>query len=305
MTGAGTAPTLPASFGCNTPRFGEFVVVCPADGRSASVSLGAIDTVKTQLTVWSFDYAGNVNTQVKSTAASYSFTADHTANSPATVLSTTTSGAAWVDVETGNHVPVATPTCQSDIDPFATETSRALQLTGTTQSASTASSAVNTAESFSVSGWICPTAPPGPNDTTIQSLIAQMAGTGTTAGALRLGTAGYVEFDTWTSAGPPALEFVKRSPALAANTWNFVSAVYDKNNQQLRINVTSSGLTDTWTTATTTPNHLGSSGTQPVQLGGGFTGRILGPVMAQGVLTPQQFHNAQNNFGSSTEGVLK
>jgi hypothetical protein len=104
---------------------------------------------------------------------------------------------------------------------------------------------------------------------------------------------------------------VQRFPALTANTWYFISSVYDRINRQLRITVTGDGYTEMWTIATSAANHIASPANQPVLLGaadpsgaGQFAGQILNPVMTQAVLTPTQFNLAQSSFNGLT-GVLK
>ncbi|MFF2297404.1 hypothetical protein [Arthrobacter sp. NPDC058127] len=310
VTNAATTPTFPGIVTCGT-RFGEFVVACPDGGRTKTITIGAIDT-QTKLTVWSFDYAGNVNQQVNSTPVSYTFNVTKTATDPTTVLTATPQGgASWVDIATNAHAPAPTGSCQGSVDPSSVpETSKALQLTAAGQYANTVSAAVDTAQSYSVSGWFCPTTPAGGG---VQSLIRQMAGTGSPGGALRLSTDGFAEFSTWSAVNGGGQETVRRgSQPLAANVWNFVSAVYDKVNRQLRITVTTDGSTGSWTAATSAAAALPAPSTQPVLLGAAgpngfaqFTGQILNPVMTQGVLTAIQFANVQNNFTSTDTGVLK
>ncbi|MHC6219204.1 hypothetical protein [Arthrobacter sp. MMS24-S77] len=309
VTSADATPAFPGTVSCET-RLSEFVVKCPDGGRTQPITIGAIDK-QTKLTVWSFDYAGNVNQQVNSTPVSYTFTVPKTATDPSTILAATPrGGASWVDIETNAHSPAPTGSCQGSVDPASVpETSKALQLNAAGQYADTVSAAVDTARSFSVSGWFCPTTPTGGS---FQSLITQMAGTGSPGGALRLSSGGYAEFDTWSAANSGGQDSVQRTEGLSPNIWYFVSAVYDKINQQLRISMTSDGSTTTWTTATSTPAHLTAPATQPVLLGaagtgglGQFTGQILNPVMTQAVLIPTQFANAQNNFTSTDTGVLK
>jgi hypothetical protein len=309
VTGGTSTPTFPGTVSCGA-RFGEYVVVCPSDGRTTPVTIGAIN-LTSRLTVWSFDYAGNVNQQVNSTPVTYDFNMHGTAPDPATVLPVTAQGgASWVDIETSNHVPVATSSCQGGLsaDSDALERSTVLQVSGAGQYASTAAGAVDTSQSFSASGWYCPTAPASSG---VQSLITQMAGTGSPGGALRLSTGGNAELDTWTAANSAGQESVQRVPALTANTWYFISAVYDTINRQLRITTSGDGYTGSWTTATSAAAHIAAPASQPVLLGaagpggsGQFTGQILNPVMTQAVLTPDQFQLAQFNFNGTT-GVLK
>jgi hypothetical protein len=95
-----------------------------------------------------------------------------------------------VEIEVQNHVPVATGSCQGGLAPDseALETATVMQFSSAGQYATTtATAAVDTSQSFSLSGWFCPTAPAGAG---VQSLITQMAGTGSPGGAFRIGTAG-------------------------------------------------------------------------------------------------------------------
>ncbi|BCW17424.1 hypothetical protein NtRootA9_01320 [Arthrobacter sp. NtRootA9] len=309
VTGADTTPSFPGTVSCGT-RTGEFVVVCPDGGRTIPITIGSVDE-RSRLTVWSFDYAGNVNQQVNSTPVSYDFTVGKLAADPTTVLQTSLQGGATaVDIEVMNHRPVPTGTCQGGLAPDsdALEIAKVLQFNGSGQYASTTEAAVDTSKSFSVSGWFCPSTPSGAG---VQSLITQMAGTNSPGGAFRIGTNGSMELATWTGSNGTGLETVQRYPALAANSWSFVSGVYDKNNRQLRITVTTDSYTGTWTTATSAAGHLASPPTQPVLLGaagaggaGQFKGQILNPVMAPGILTPLQFNKAQSSF-TDTLGVLK
>lgn len=91
---------------------------------------------------------------------------------------------------------------------------------------------------------------------------------------------------------------------MAQNQWFFLTAVYDKVNQQLRMTVSSAGYSGTWTTAAATQTHLPST-TQPIRLGESFTGQILNPVMTQGILTKDQFSWVQTQFGPTSQGILR
>jgi hypothetical protein len=306
VTNTAGPTAVPANVSCGT-RVKEFVVVCPADGRTASVTVTPVDT-STVLTVWSFDYAGNVSSQVKSAPASYQFNSAAPVGKTLTALSITppSSGGSWVPVAIqANGTPYPTGSCQGDSSPGYTNATKinALQVNGGSgQFGTTASPAVDTSKSFSVSGWFCPANPPPAGGSTIQSLMAQIADTGALGGALRLDPSGWPELDTWTTGN--ALEQVQITTSRPANTWFFLSAVYDQANQQLRITVNSQAFTGTWTTATSTQSHLPAT-TGPVRLGEGFTGQILNPVMTQGVLTAKQFSDAQGQFTTTTQGVLR
>ncbi|MFB9714620.1 hypothetical protein [Arthrobacter methylotrophus] len=292
--------SLPVTLSCDTPRVREFVVVCPAEGRKATVTVGPADRF-TSLKVWAFDYVGNV-----SYPASYEFRVTNTVPVPATVLPITApSGGSWVPVAIqANGTPYATESCEGDASAGypGSPTGNALQLNGLPgQFGETLSPAVNTAESFSVSGWFCPTNP-APGGNAIQSLIAQLSDTGDLAAAVRLSAQGQPELDTWTTGG--TLDQVQILTGQTSNQWFFLTAVYDKVNQQLRMTASSAGYSGTWTTVAATQTHLPST-TQPIRLGEGFTGQILNLVMTQGILTREQFSWVQKQFGPSTQGILR
>ncbi len=304
VTNAPGPTSVPVNLSCDT-RVKEYVVVCPADGRTATATVTPVDT-STVLTVWAFDYAGNVSAQTASkTPASYHFDVAppaYTALTPLPIAAP--SQGSWVPVAVqSNGTPYATNSCQGDTSSGYPGSAKfnALQLNGAPGQFGTTTTAVDTSKSFSVSGWFCPTNP-APGGSTIQSLIAQIADTGVPGGAVRLSSGGLPELDTWTTGN--ALEQVQTPTAQTPNQWFFVSAVYDQLNQQLRINVNSASFTGNWTTATSPQTHL-SATTQPVRLGEGFTGQILNPVMTQGVLTKDQFHGIQAQFTATTQGVLK
>ncbi|MFE4542362.1 hypothetical protein [Arthrobacter sp. NPDC056727] len=305
VTSGPASPTLLADSTCGK-RLREYVVVCPA-GDSTTVTIAAVDETTT-LTVWAFDTAGNVNTQVYGAAASYTFSSGVTAPLPNTVLPVNLNGGAqWQDIETINGTP-APNSCTggvTDKDPDLSY-GQALEVTSPGAYASTSGAAVDPSLSFSLSGWVCPTSVPA----TVQAAITQMAGPGSPGAALRIDD-GYARFDGWTSINSGTKDSVVYTPKLAAGAWSFISAVYDATNKQMRITVTNNGYTGTWTTATSTGSHLAAAASQPVLLGASdtagadqFSGQIYHPVLAQGVLTAKQFINAQNQFGRSM-GVLK
>ncbi len=289
---------FPSNLSCGTPRVAEYVVVCPADGRTATATVGPIE-YDTFLTVWAFDYAGNVSYPVM-----YRFQVANSTTGPNTVLPITApSPASWVPVAMDFSTPYETGSCQGDMSsahPGSTKID-ALQLDGLPgRFGTTSSSGVNTAESFSVSGWFCPTK--AANGTT-QSLIEQIADNGTVAAALRLDPNGTLELATWTTTN--AQEPVRYSMPMVDNRWMFICAVFDKVNQQLRISVTYySSFPGTWTVASSSQSHLPSS-TGSLRLGGNFTGQILNPVITQGILATEQFGSAQALFTPSTQGVLR
>ncbi len=300
VTNANAPSSMPVNLSCETPRVAAWVVVCPSDGRKATATVGPIDYTTT-ISVWAFDYAGNV-----SYPTTYQFRVANSIPVPSTVLPITApSGGSWVPVATqANGTPYATASCQGDAStgyPGST-TIDALQLNGAPgQFGETLAPAVNTAESFSVSGWFCATNP-APGGTTTQSLITQIADTGDPGLAVRLNPDGKLEMDTLTTSN--TLEQVVDPFGVVANQWFFLSAAYDKGNKQLRVTVSSAGFAGTWVTAAAPASHLPST-TQPVRLGEGFSGQILNPVITQGILTSDQFTSAQRQFTPTTQGILK
>ncbi len=307
MTGGGSS-TFPASLSCET-RVREFVVVCPEGGRNATVQVAAVDATTT-LTAWSFDAAGNINEQVHSLPVSYTFTVGNTEPMPATVLPVTTHGGAQVvEVETMAGVPQGT-TCQGglaeDADVF--ERGSVLQFTNIGDYATTATAAIDTSKSFSISGWFCPSTPTAAGTKT---LAAQLNGAGSPGGALRITGSGSAALTAWSGPNQAGPSTVNASDVMTANTWQFISTVYDKINRQLRLTVTADGTTKQWTVATSGPANLPTGGTDQVVLGAlnaagmdQFIGQIHQPVMTNHVLTGQQFTFAQYQFNGQT-GVLR
>ena len=303
-----SAATYPAVAACDK-RDKEFVFACSADGKSAKITVAAID-LTTTVTVWAYDYAGNVNQQVNSAPASYTFTVGNEAAAPSTVLPVTLHGAAkWVQVETRNSTPVpnsCTGSLAADAD--VPEQGTALQLSGSGAYADTLTAGADTSKSFSISGWFCATAPAS---SPAQALVTQMAGAGSPGGGLGINSTGNATFTNWTGLNSAGPDTVARVPALAPGSWYFISAVSDRINRQMRLTVTGDGYTGTWTIATASTTHVAAGTTQPVLLGATagsgtsqFTGQILNPIVAGSVLTPYQFRQAQTSFGT-TPGVKK
>jgi hypothetical protein len=310
VTEGPAAATYPTNVSCANPRNGSYIVVCPADGKTATATIAAIDT-QTTLTVWTFDAAGNVNAQLHGAPTAKSFTVGQLAHTPDTVLPVDLVGAAqWVDVESFAGTPVSS-SCTGSSGTGGSETIKALQVLNTGDHAKSQYAAVNTAQSFSMSGWFCPVSQAaGP----VRIGLSQLSDVQSLGGVLQIGTTGVWQFGTPTTATPPVLETVSDGTVAAGNSWYYLNATFDKINQQLRLSVTKDLVVTTWVVATTSANHPASTGTSPAVLGSGnpastspspFIGQIASPVIAAGVLTRQQFQDAGLAFSPTTTGILK
>ncbi|MHA7269655.1 hypothetical protein ACX80Q_07670 [Arthrobacter sp. HLT1-20] len=298
--------SYPANLSCGA-RLKNFVVVC---GDSAQITVAAVAETTT-VTVWAFDTAMNVNSQVHSEAVNFKFSVPASpAVLPTTVLPVSlVGGASLVNIETMNGRPVANG-CAGSVDSDGTDPDvrPALQLTTGGDYATTPTAAVDTSQSFSMAGWFCATTP---NTGAVQSLVTQMAGAGSPGAALRLGAGGLAELAQYSGIAGAGQETVAAADTIGAGSWYYVAAVSDRINRQLRITLTTTGFTQTWTVATTTASHLGSPPSQPVLLGasgpGGasqFKGQIFNPILTSGVLTDAQFTVAKQQFGNEF-GVKK
>ncbi|WP_146070398.1 LamG-like jellyroll fold domain-containing protein, partial [Arthrobacter sp. GMC3] len=287
VTPASSTPTYPANLACDS-RVKEYVVVC---GGSAQITVAAVAETST-VTVWAFDTAMNVNTQVHSAPVSFTFNVPaKPAMLPSTVLPLSlVGGASVVNIETANGTPLANG-CSGSVDSDGSDPDvrQALQLGSAGDYARTGTGAVDTSQSFSMAGWFCSTAP---TTGTVQALVTQMAGDGSPGAGLRVGTGGLAELAQFSGANGAGMETVRASDTIGAGTWYYVAAVSDRINRQLRITLSTSGYTRTWTVATTTATHLPSPTTQPVLLGasgpggvGQFKGQIFNPILTAGVLT--------------------
>lgn len=308
-----TPPTFPidrAALGCGK-RTGPYVTVCLTEQWGTSIKIAAVDEASV-LTAWAFDRAGNVNLPQQGSARSVPFRVGKTAPMPETVLPVELkNGAKWVDIEANRGIPAST-SCQGSA-PEGTEprnTVKVLELSGSGQYARTAERAVDTSKSFSTSGWFCPSSPTAPSP---QTAMAQMNDAGNAAGMIRLATGGRWEFAMPTAGTPPVLESVKTVTGAVADGWYFVNSIYDRVNQQLRLTVADSRVTNTWIIATTSAVHPGAQPEKPVLVGtsnpanpasDGFIGQIFQPVFAQGVLIDAQLRNAWNQKRGE-QGVLK
>lgn len=259
--GVGEAPPA-AGMGCTNNRVREFVVVCPGYGQKSTITITPVDN-STVLTVWAFDVAGNVNEPIKGAPAHYIFNVTTKPVEPMAVLNLQLQGdAAWKS-------PNEFTACGRS--PYPDESTERLSFPSSSAVAETMvtgtmnKQAVDTANSFTVSAWVCPQTP---NSGSIQSLISQLGGTNSTpTGALMLGTTGKGELGSWL-AGNATPEIVSTEQPLPANTWTYVNAIFDKINAQLRITVTNNGQTANWVVAVAIPTaRTASSPTQPARLG--------------------------------------
>lgn len=296
ITSGAAASSYPQSIRCGDPRIQAYVAVCPAGGMSADISIAALDDT-TSLTVWAFDSAGNVTVPLHNATASHiTFSVGKGSVTPSTFMPLTlkgSSGVQWAPVGSSG----ATNSCTSTPNGNTVSTPEMLKFTNTTSWAETAGPAVDPAESFSVSGWFCPTT----STASVQDLIVQWAGSNP-AGALRI-TQVKPELVAWATDGSG--EAVS-GQTLPVGQWSFVSAVYDKINAQLRVTRTDTNTTGTWIIAASQKTHRSAtSSTDVVKLGYGFTGNIFKPVMTKGVLKPDTFVNAQAKFTDTTKGLLK
>ncbi|WP_306910976.1 hypothetical protein [Arthrobacter sp. B3I9] len=313
---AGTGiPDYPKSVGALAcgQRTGPFVVVCPADGRSANVTVAPVDLTST-FSVWAFDTAGNINTQAESGAVSVTFTVGNMAPAPTKVLPTSVAGGAqWVDVPTNRGTPSPVAGCMlPQATGPATTAYRALRVPAAGAFAKTLQAAVNNAESFSFSGWFCPAKPSAANR---QVALSQMNDAGTVGSLLGLSPQHLWELAAYDTATPANLKNVSQDAVEGAATqqWYFIGAIYDRINAQLRLTVSNTKGTKTWVIATAATSHRPSTGASPAVLGTAnpatpaadqFTGLIYRPVMTQGVLVNSQFGPAWDRITSAYEGIL-
>lgn len=312
--GTGT-PDYPKSAGALAcgQRTGPFVVVCPADGRTANVTVAPVD-LTTTFSVWAFDTAGNINTQAESGAVSVTITIGNMAPAPTTVLPTSVNGGAqWVDVPTNRGVPSPVTGCMvPQATGPATTNYRALRVPTAGAFAKTLQAAVNNAESFSFSGWFCPASPSAANR---QVALSQMNDAGTVGSLLGLSPQHLWELAAYDTATPANLKNVSQDATEGAATqqWYFIGAIYDRINAQLRLTVSNTKGTKTWVIATAATSHRASTGASPAVLGTAnpatpaadqFTGLIYRPVMTQGVLVNSQFGPAWDRISSAYEGIL-
>ncbi|WP_442544640.1 hypothetical protein ACSBOX_02445 [Arthrobacter sp. KN11-1C] len=314
VTAGSGQPDYPKSAGALAcgQRTGPFVVVCPTDGRSANVTVAAVG-LKTTLSVWAFDYAGNVSLQTESEPQSVTFDVGKMAPAPATIAPVTvTSGAQWVDVPASRGVPSPVAGCMvPEATTPATTASRALRVPAAGAYAKTLEAAVDNSQSFSFSGWFCPTAPSATNR---QVALGQLSDAGTVGSLLGLSTQHLWQLGAYDTSSPSLFKEVSQDlvEGAASQQWYFIGAVYDKINAQLRITISSTRGVKTWVIATAATSHTPSTGGSPAVLGTAnpaqpaadqFTGLIYRPVMAQGTLVDSQFGVAWDAF-PSREGIL-
>lgn len=300
-TTAGDVQDAPpaAGMGCTNNRVKEFVVVCPGYGQKSTITITPMDN-STSLTVWAFDVAGNVNEPTKGAPAHYIFKVSTKPTEPTTMLDLElTGGAEWKSPNQTTPCGPA-PGTLPGAERLNFPTGAAVAETVVTGSMN--KQAVDTAQSFTVSAWVCAQTP---NSGSIQSLIGQLGGTNSSAtGALRLGNTGKAELGSWvvTSDLP---ETVSTDVPLQPGDWTYVNAVFDKINAQLRVTVSNDGLATTWVKAAAAPATRAASTTiQPARIGGNFVGEIYRPVLTQGVLNDEALRNIQLDYGTK-KGLLK
>ncbi|WP_247041375.1 LamG-like jellyroll fold domain-containing protein [Arthrobacter rhizosphaerae] len=308
LTGEGASISYPADMSCGQ-RIKEFTMICPADGKTTTFTTAAITIADTRITAWAVDEAGNVGTFKKtlngSTAA---FTVGNYAPMPTQSLSVTTSGSATsVLIPAGTDGPTGTCTDIAEEGTPPEFAGAALGLQG--GYGSTTAAAADTANSFTVSGWFCPTVSTG---TTVQPVITQKDSAGTVLAELRINTSGRWELATRTSAGA-TVAVSATGTTVQTGTWYFVNSVYDKINRQLRITSATSNDTQTWTVATTSEAHASTPAGSTVLLGAStttagtprFTGLLAGPALTNGVLDKDQIVSLWGSANPTTVTVLK
>jgi hypothetical protein len=250
------SPVFPTNPTCNTHVSG-FTVVCPGAtggvGAPFTASVAAIDDVST-FAVESFDAAGNVPgapaAQTFYTTADtgpsgspqsghgWSTTSDLTSSGcTAPVTDSFGSAATEQDLSLSGGVCWATSTVPG------TSGTSVLSFDGTAASAATAAPALlDTSKSFTVSAWLNPA-------TVIGTGVAEtaLAQDGVSESSFFLqDTGGYWGFcmpttDSATWSG----DCIKTTSVVVANTWTFVTAVWDATNQQLRLYVSTDGSAST------------------------------------------------------------
>lgn len=310
IDGEGVAPSFPDSFSCGQ-SIGTYTMVCPADGRSHTIRAAAISRLKTRITAWSVDQAGNIGT-LKTTdqngAPSFlEFGVGNYSPMPSQALEVTTSGSAGtVMVPAGWEGPSGSCTDIAEEGTPPEFAAAALDLQG--GYGTTASPAADTANSFTVSGWFCPTGSLG----AVKPVITQTDADGTVLIELRINAADKWELVTRTSAGGTESVVAAGSP-VTTGTWYFVNAVYDKINRQLRITNSTSNMTGTWTVAAASDAHPTVPAGSKVVLGASsttagterFTGLLAGPALTNGVLVEQQIMFLWASTDLTTTTVLK
>ena len=290
LTGDGITPSNPGNMSCGQ-SISYFTMVCPADGKTTSFQVAAITKNNTKITAWSIDEAGNVGTIVRTlTPSTKSFNVGKLSPLPSQNLTVALTGLATaLSIPAGTQGPAGT--CSEVADPEAPPgfSAPALGLQG--GYGSTSSSAANTAGSFTVSGWFCPTAVTA---SAVQPVITQTDATNTSLAELRINAASKWELTTRTAAG--GAEAAATGTTVTSNNWYFVNAVYDKVNRQLRITTHSGNDVSTWTVATSPTAHAAVPAGAKVLLGASstaagtprFQGLLARPTLTNGVLVKDQ-----------------
>lgn len=252
----GASPVFPTNPTCNTHVSG-FTVVCPGAtggiGAPFTAQVAAIDDVST-FAVESFDAAGNV----PGAPASQTFyaTADTgPAGSPQSGHGWLTTGDPFTHLCTdpvtdtpGSAVPeqdlaLSGGVCWATSTVPGTLGINVLSFDGTTSAVATAAPALlDTSKSFTVSAWLNPATVTAPG--VAQTALAQ-DGVNESSFFLQ-NTGGHWGFCMPTSDSPTWVgDCLVTSSAVVANTWTFVTAVWDATNQQMRLYVSTDGSAST------------------------------------------------------------
>jgi len=301
--------TIPVDLiNCSQTRVKEYVAVCPGYGQSTDVTISPLDGTTT-LTVWAFDHAGNVSQPILGAPTHFTITVPTREETLPTVqpefLDLELSGSAsWIPESDSTNVCDYNNSFSAAVAPLQGQ--YVLNFPNTSAKAeskvmpgTSIKRAVDTAESYSVSAWVCPTETTG-----LQPVISQLTNSTTSSGALQL-DAGHAQL--MSRVGATTQEKVTTDAVLVPKKWTFVSAVFDRINAQLRISTYRENEVNTWVIAAAPPaasSRVSSGESQPARLGLGFTGQIFRPVMTQGVLGATGFTKIQDNYGT-TKGLLK
>ena len=299
-----TQATYPADLlNCSSPRVREFVVVCPGYGQDTTITITALDEYTT-LTAWAIDDAGNVAMPVHGTPAHVTFSVPKQVVTDATASDflglDLYDGAAWV-----TQADFPTNVCAAGKPPIAAGGTADILNFPTTaayadtkaNAGSTARRAVDPADGFSVSAWVCAKSATG-----LQPLISQLANNSTVIAAALRADGGTYHLGSRLNTGA---EDRVSTAVLGAGQWTYVSAVYDNYNAQLRITTADANqVSDFVIAASPSTARTSADLTQPARLGQGFAGAIYRPVMTQRVLSETSFGKIQTTYGT-TRGLRK
>ncbi|KTS91142.1 hypothetical protein NS183_05700 [Microbacterium testaceum] len=288
---------------CNQ-RVGGTRFKCGNGSTAVSVSVAPVDAMST-LWVSAYDKAGNVSTA----SAVKLYLANGT---PAARDARVENGHGWLttrmiapmsaSIEDANENPDVTPMpltmpgtswqTTSEVRPGLTApVLRPKEPTAPNGFISTSSAAVSTSESFSVSMWVKPGNVASPN----VQVIAEQKGASSQF-QLQLAESKF-RFCRWgTSTGSENWGLISTcitTPStVATGEWTLVTAIWDRTNQQMRIDIGSSptplvvapnlrGSTESWTSGS-------GFSIAPIPTSTRFSGLIANPVVVPGVLDSRQ-----------------